>query len=437
MLVVAVAELFCYPFGHSARSVRNVLAVLQALRLYRLLKVLEEFMAPLHVMMKALAGGIVNVVSAGVFVGLIWMTAAICITSIMKNGPTTQELAGASSQLRKARDDLGSGGKSLLTIIEITTGGTCFGKDILDPLFSSKYFVFKFCGLGLFILMTLSTFYIWNLVLGVYVKQVVLISQEVEVNQEKQKVCISQRNLQWLKEVFQDADVDKDGCLTREELSKYIGMHEEEFKAVGLEYEELTTLHSTMDMDGSGKVLVSDFLFGVLKVTGASKTLDMLSIDFRQKILFRGLTSLDSLSACQLDSVTADLDLLLEHTNFLDDRVQELNDSLKRARGDLESEIQRLQKLTLKMNRSAAQNQQLLQERRKRENTDFRHGLEVQLDAMQAEVDRLSMARNLSILAAAGPRDMMALRKAIRQRLDAEVQPWLDKQIAQASSPNR
>jgi len=304
----------------------------------------------------------------------------------------------------------------------------------LNPLLESKYLTFKLCGAGLFMLITLSTFHIWNLVLGVYVKQVVLISTEVELNQERQHVHKSHKNLLWLKKVFQDADVEKDGCLSRDELLKHISTHKDAFHDLGIATEELETLHSNMDLDGTNNVLVSDFLFGVLKITGASKTLDMLSIDFRQKILFRGLTSLDTLSYEQLDALTADLDMLLEHTNFLDEKVKDLSDSLKRARGDLESEIQRLQKFTQKMIRSAAQNQQLQQERRKQENTEYRQSLESQLDTMQAEVDRLSLARNLSILAMAGPRDMTTLRKAIRQRLDAEVQPWLEKQLAQVGA---
>merc|ERR1719195_560671 len=105
-----------------------------------------------------------------------------------------------------------------------------------------------------------------------------------------------------MKKILEDADVDKDGCISRRELKKSLAANDEALKEINLDKEALESLHASCDNDNMGRVMVEDLLFGVLKLNGLSKTLDMLSIYFRQKMLHRGISTLEASSNKALDT---------------------------------------------------------------------------------------------------------------------------------------
>jgi len=419
---------FGNPHHKRAIQVRISLAVVQVLRVYRVLTVLKELLPPLKMMTKAINGGLVNVTSAACFVSIIWLTASMFFCALIRyGGGELQE------DVQIAIQRFESVGDSLLTIIEITTGGMCWGTRVVDPLMKSQVFSHKLGAVGMFILMLTSTFLVWNLVLGVYVRQIVMISADNEIQLEMHQVHEGEENVRCMKTILKEADINDDGCISRRELKKCLAANDQALKAIGLGSEELEALHFSIDMDNVGKVMISDLLFGVLKLKGLSRTLDMLSIDFRQKMLERGMRCLEASSHKVLDELAADLDVLQAHIHFLHEKITELRDNISKAKTDLWAEAERLRKVACRMHRFAIQNQQLAQERRKKENLEVRRRYEAQIDMLQAQVHRLSHERNMSLLSMAGPKDIEELRRTVQRRLDTEVGPWLEAALAQAT----
>jgi len=283
------------------------------------------------------------------------------------------------------------------------------------------------------VLMFVTTFHVWNLVLGVYVRQIVMISADNEIELEMHHVHDGEEKVRWVQKILEDSDVDKDGCISLEELESSLKANNQLVKEIGLDAHALESLHSSLE-ESNGKVVVGDLLFGVMKLKGLSRTLDMLSVDFRQNALHRGISSLERSSHITLDTLTADLDVLQRHMEFFNEKIIQLLDTIKQAKGDLLAEAERLRKATWRLHRFAIQSQHVAEERRRKDNLEKRHKYESQIDILQAQVDRLSQERNMTILAMAGPKDIEQLRRTVQQRLDTEVGAWLETTLAEATA---
>jgi len=423
LLCIAVVELLVMAWREQVGRVLPVLATIQSLRLVRFLRLFKVKMSPLRVILTALGSGLSYVLSAGLFVGMIWLTAAICFTALLAH--TSSE----DRAVQQALEHFSSTGRSLLSALEITVGGMCWGSAIFDPLISSDKLSWKFGGVAVLILVILSSFLIWNLILGIYVRQVTVISKKYDNEEEQEALFDGENSVKHMRALLDKMDMDKDGCISKKELRRLL-KDTEALTALRLGAQELQVLHASLDAESNGHVSISDFLFGVLKLTGASKTLDMLSIDYRQKALLRCITQLEKSSAAQLDALSADLDALYAYAAYLDRRIRALHKSVIKAKADLMMEIERMGRLAERERRQAQQNQMLVDARRRQENLEVRSKLESQLDSLQAEINHLSRERQLQCLTSAGGIEVAAIRKAVRERLDREVGPWLDRELA-------
>jgi len=399
------------------------LAVLQSLRMVRCLRLLKAKLEPLRVLLTALRSGLSHVASAGFFAGLVWLTAAICFTALLSQSSSDDPV------VQGALDRFSSTGQSFLSALEMTMGGVCWSTMIFDPLMDSGQTRVQLGGVAIMLLVILSSFLIWNLVLGVYVRQITLIYKSVEEEHRHEVLLGGELNLKELRTAVEDLDADKDGFISRDELDDALTNKPEVLVLLRLSGKEVRVLHMMLDIERSNKVSISDFLFGVLKMAGASKTLDMLSIDYRQKALLRCIKQLEVSSARQLDALSADLDALYAYAAYLDERINSLHKSVSKAKNDLMTEIERLGRLIERARWQAQQNQLLADARRRQENLDVRAKIESQLDGLQVEINQVKKDQQFRYLTSGTGVDVMAIRKAVRERLDREVGPWLDREL--------
>lgn len=433
LVACGTLELLTFPWKSGFVRFYHVLCALQAARVIRFLKLLKKKMMPVRVILTALGSGLSYVFSAALFVGMIWGVAAISFTSLMGPGKQAEDDVRADMErkpeLKLALSHFTSTGHSLLSALEITVGGLCWGTTIFEPLMNADDFQLQMGGFSVLVLVILSSFLIWNLVLGIYVRQVTMITKEYEAEEEQEALFEGENSVKNMQQVLERADVDKDGHISKDELHEYLLADAEALQALRLGPQEVKVLHSALDADGAGMVSISDFIFGVLKLTGASKTLDMLSIDYRQKALLRCITQLEKSSAGQLDALSADLDALYAYASYLDKRIRVLHKSVSKAKDDLLTEIDRLGRQAQRARRQAQQNQMLVEARRKQETLQVRTNLETQLKSMQQEVTRLTRERQLRQLLSGKGTELAAIRQAVRQKLETEVGPWLDTQL--------
>jgi len=424
IFLMAVVEVFAHASAEPSWRGLNALGAVQSIRLVRITKLVKKKLTPVRVMLTALSSGLSYVSSAGVFVGIIWFTAAICFTALLGHSHSEDE------EVQQALNHFTSMGRSFLTALEVTVGGLCWGPTIFDPLVSSDRFNFNLGGVFVMILVILSSFLIWNLVLGIYVRQVTMIYQVYDSQQQREMLCDGESSVKDMRAMLQKLDTDRDGCISEHELNEYLLSKRNAVQTLRLGPQEVRVLHATLDADGSGKVPISDLLLGVLKLTGASKSLDMLNIDYRQKALLRCITQLEKTSEQQLDALSADLDALYAYASYLDKRIRALHKSVDKAKGDLLKEIERLQRLADRARKQAQQNQMLVDARRKKEEQDVRTQIENHLESLEGEIRRLARERQLRYLCSGQGMDLSAIRLAVRERLDKEVGPWLDRELA-------
>jgi len=380
---------------------------------------------PLKVVIHALAGGWSHVVSAGIFISLIWLTASICCTAALR------DLESGDERERVAQEYFSSVGRSMLAALETTVGGLCWGGVILDPLLASSSWRLKLGGVSVLLLSILSTFLIWNLVLGIYIRQVSAIHRHLETVEEKEALHDGHASVKSLRTMLESAAEAHDGHISRDELRRILQENEQLMEMLRMDSADIDHLYSAVDADGKGFATIGDVLFGILKITGATKTLDMLSIDYRQKVLLRTMTLFKTTTHSQLDQLTAHLDTLCSSTTRLSKEIKALHMSVARAKGDLSAEIERVGAGVERSRWQAAQKQQVLEARRRQDILGARLEIEENLASMCDDVEHLSQAREFgSAMASFGPSETAALRRAVRERLDSELGPWLESELA-------
>uniref|UniRef100_A0A7S0BCY6 Cyclic nucleotide-binding domain-containing protein n=1 Tax=Pyrodinium bahamense TaxID=73915 RepID=A0A7S0BCY6_9DINO len=435
MLLLAIIDTLILA-ANGTKAIR-VFAAFQVIRVMRILRYMKSRFTPLRVILKALAFSSKHVASAGIFVGLLWLAISICFTALMGDWQEQeQDAAEDFAQDVRNEDFFTSIWRSLLTALEITTGGLCWGQRLFDKLTSSDRVWWQVGGVCVLILVIASSFLIWNLLLGIYVRQVVMISRQFEAEEDLKTLHIGERHVKQLRKYLDDCDMNSDGFISKDELTESLLNNREILKMMNLEPDEIGVLHNALDTEGTGMVSISDFLFGVLKLTGASKTLDMLSIDYRQKMLLKSMTMLEERSRTHLEGLTSDLGVLIRYASVLDNKITKLQSSVNGAKDDLHREIEKMADLEHRSRKRAQQEQQVVEARRKKDNLEARSKIEAQLDLLQGELQQLSRNRQLSFLCAGGGSEAFAVRKAVRTRLDRELGPWLERELSSARAMN-
>lgn len=412
----------------------RILSTVQMLRLVRLLRLgkLLKFMQPLRVILRAIVGAGWIVMSAGIYVGLLWLMFAIFFTTYLGNN-----LDDSDPRLREAQRYFSTIPQSMLVQLECTLGGLQWGVAIVEPLIDASGAGWKWGGVTVLIAMFLSTFWLWNLVLGIYVKQITGITGSYEHETEQKALYEGECNVQQLRAVLDSIDTDGDGYISKMEFHLGLLHDKDVLKKIGVAESEVAMLFSALDTDGKGQVPIGEFLFGVLKLVGSSKTIDVLSIDYRQKVLLRDVTILEANTQLRVDKITNALDLVFSAATQLESDMRALHGTVAKALELLGSEIAWEKKHSERYKR---RQEYELKMQLDMQNKKARRRIEEQLESLRSQVDELSQRRQLGFLCS-GDRgssrmppgeggNLAALRQAVRERLESELLPWLERELA-------
>lgn len=326
----------------------------------------------------------------------------------------------------------GSVPRSFVTALEATVGGVEWGEEIVHPLCTSGQPLYVIAGLSLLISILFSTFCLWNLVLGIYVRQVILIAKEYDQQVEQRDLLESENDVHEMREMLDSLDGDGDGFISTREVRE-VADNPEALKSLGgISANELEVLHAALDTEGRGMVGVSELLFGVLKLSGTSATIDMLSIDYRQKVFLRDVTNLEKSSSEELKRLTVSLEKVVGAAYRLKDEMHGLRAGIDQAKQDLLAEIAREDAQLAEAQRDAAEVVALEQAQYLKRNGNAREAIKTHLEELKVEACELAQARGLEELCDGSRQNAEQLRSAVRRRLQTQLGPWLRFELLEA-----
>jgi len=319
--------------------------------------------------------------------------------------------------------------RSLGTIFKATFGGMKWGTDLVDPMLKVEAWESKLGGVGICCCILATSFCLWNLVLGIYVRQVTAIGREYDVEVETRALRSGENAISRLRDFMEEFDLDNDGCISPEELKEGIQTHAEELSQMGISGVHLLQLHGTLDANKKGHVDIGEFLIAVLKKNGASKTIDMLSIDFRQKSFLRNITRLEQQSETEMGHLTGEIDQVAKAAEHIACNLGNLKNRLLKAKSALMDEIDKEDNQYAANRRQAMERELLENVHRKAHTLKVKEGLQDQLMDLRREVTRLASGMEVAALDQGRSADVATLRAVVRTKLTEQLTPWLRREL--------
>mmetsp|Transcript_16265 Transcript_16265/g.46429 ORF Transcript_16265/g.46429 Transcript_16265/m.46429 type:complete len:482 (-) Transcript_16265:42-1487(-) len=399
--------------------VLSALTTLRLMRLIRLWKVVNVS-RPLIIIFRAIRGLWLQVISAIIFVGLVCLTFSVWLTPLVG-----KQLDEDNPELREAQEYFSSIPRALLTQMESTVGGLAWGESIVRPFMAAggSWTVF-----GCVIVATtfLSTFWVWNLVLGIFVKQVTDIANFYDREVEQSTLCDTKKQIQLLRDRLVTV-TDNDGYVRREDMNDVLE-DDDLLQTLGLQKEDFDKLFVSLATDSGHQVQLNEILFGVMRFKSQSKTVDILNIDFKQKVFCREITQIAAVSSKALEHVSGDLDTLCEAAKELEFNMAMLLENVEKAKDVFRAQLAEEERQHKKY---SAHVKRVTETKRAVRNQRAREKIESHLQSLRGQAEELMQARQWECLKS-NEIDRSALRRAVSERLDTQLKPWWQKELAEA-----
>lgn len=389
------------------------------LRLLRLGQALRSF-RPLHVLVGTVAKGWQHLAVVSGFSCFAFLTLAIFMTTLLGK-PAASDLDDPELQLILI-DLFGSMPRSVFSILEFAATGGILGRNLNVLLLGSEDSGMQAAGYMLICVSTFIFLCLVNLLLGVFVNQVVKIAHDHDKEEETRKLYDGHENVEQLRLLLEAVDTNNDGHLTVEEIQNGMLLKDKFAMRLGLGAAEIKALHQVLDTEGTGKVAICEFLFGVLKLSSASKTIDMLTIDYRQKMVLREITRQEHLISDHIGELDASLQNVVDFTDELEPKIQSLNAQCADAARRLELRASRITRAETGLDQDLTQREVLLSARRDHDHLEAKEHLAQRVRRL---TEHLNTGRGHEPIP-----DTATLRSELRRRLDEELRPWLEEELA-------
>lgn len=221
--------------------------------------------------------------------------------------------------------------------------------------------------------------------------------------------------------------------ITKEEVIEGVEQNPELFCAAGVCREEVVALHKFMDTDFTGSVPISELLFGILKLTTAAKTIDMMALDHRQKGALREMAEVARISEERFHAIGEALKPVKRHVKQLSGELRSARRAVEKTVAVLGREVERLEGALHDAIAAGRQQEtvdvEIEESRKRRKDRDARRDIEGHLLAMRIQAETLLHVLTQRATAGLNMEDG-GFEEALRRGLDEEVRPWLLAQLA-------
>jgi len=254
----------------------RVLRVVRALRVVKLIQFFKEFR-----MM------VLSVLKSGML--LIWSLAVlsmiIFVFGIFLTLNVTYNLKGLDEQVRSTDQaglvaDFGTLGAACYTLFKAISGGISW-QEISDPLFEMEWAA----GAVFVSYVFFTVFSLLNIINGIFVDYAISSVQNDRDEVIHAQLTSDESISRQLRDIFKQADCDGSGSLSLDELETHLSDPKviKHFGLLGIEISEARSMFKLLDLSRSGNIGVDEFVFGCMRIKGAAKTVDLLTLMYENK----------------------------------------------------------------------------------------------------------------------------------------------------------
>mmetsp|Transcript_92423 Transcript_92423/g.232455 ORF Transcript_92423/g.232455 Transcript_92423/m.232455 type:complete len:625 (-) Transcript_92423:45-1919(-) len=404
------------------------LHTLQVLRLVRLLRFTQWGTMPRveRILFSAFKHeGWMNFLSVVLFVAFAWF---LCAT-ILK---TTFDLfKPGDSCYEEAQEHFSTMHSSFFIVLQLSTQGLRWDTAILGCLVHMRGTFIYACVLLLLILFL--TFYFGNFVLSIFTRQIMSIAEADDKGVLERENAMAWRHRNELRKVFEPSGEDTSGSINSAALQVRLDDAQDVLEVLGLNSSQVLFLHESLK-GSDGEVEIDELMFSILKMTGSSKSVDILSIDHGQKRLLCEIEDLNGQLQKDRQGLTEFVDSVLNDGKDLALNLNTLKMKMHRARDSLLDQIEE-EKRVREDHRKQIEDSELLSNiRYERKKQEKRRELEEHLKTMQRRVAVLKQSKLMNKACSGAVVNNVALHRAVRSRLDQQLKPWLGARLAQTSA---
>jgi len=130
-----------------------------------------------------------------------------------------------------------------------------------------------------------------NVLTGIFVEQAMAAMVNDKDNMIQTALEERESLIQTIRNVFKDSDIDGSGYVTQQEMDVLLENPELQayIKAIGIDSTEAKGLFVLLDDDASGTVCIDEFVTGFLRLKGGAKAVDMVTLMFENRKIFKKL----------------------------------------------------------------------------------------------------------------------------------------------------
>lgn len=257
-----------------------VLRLVRLMKLSRTLKIFRvlNLIYPLRVLVVSIISSLGALWWAIVLFTLLQIIASIVMTQLLNDF-----LASPDGDLKLKREVFHFFGRwtySMLTMFQIVIapgGWIKIGRILIFQVspFYAVFFIPYVWGV---------TFAMVRIITAIFLKEAMSAAAMDDQISTQEHIRKRRHETKRLKQIFQEGDKDGDDTMSRKEFKKVLqNSHARNWLAdLGLEVNEISGMFALLD-NGDGKISYEEFISGVLRLRGGSKTLDLATILYENK----------------------------------------------------------------------------------------------------------------------------------------------------------
>merc|ERR1719161_1462196 len=168
---------------------------------------------------------------------------------------------------------------TLFQVVSLENWTTKVARHVISnqPQFAFFFFVF----------VMFTTYGMLNLVLGVIVEGTLAEAKQNTEKMKQKQDAERLKTLEYLRDIFEDADEDKSGTMDLSEFEKAMEDKtvQKKLRLIDLPVQDAKELYNILDADGSGSLSIDEFIGGCLRLKGHAKSKDLLAVQMSVECL--------------------------------------------------------------------------------------------------------------------------------------------------------
>jgi len=263
------------------------LVVVRILRLWGLLRILRGVKAlwPLVVMLESIRASLFSCLLVfklfAVLLVFVALTAYVLMIADCIGNPDHEDCRTGSST--DAMFFFSSLGKTIITVLTIIWRGAAWGETVRLVLVMNPL-----CGVWLVAFVMAAHLWLVHVVSAVFIEEALVTERRTMEQFRAEKGHISEIEWKKIKGMLQQQNVESEH-LSWDQCWEIFVAQPHFLVRTGVTLQEAESVFYQSDIEGDGMVNIDDFMFGLMKHAGQSKTVDMLFQEYQQQTALRSV----------------------------------------------------------------------------------------------------------------------------------------------------